>query len=426
MNAPTYYEIGGVEGAYPELYLSIPQTIGGGSYVIIEVAGFPQPIRVSDTGGNTYSLVAGDSTASGGVAIFASQILSTLIDGDDNFIIDFGDGTVPGGGAVWGIVAQNINLLDQSASGHFDGTQAASSLTVATAPISSSAELVVGVMETACTSPATLVMDGGLNEAAQDNGFSGVASFDVLSATGLSGSQQLDGTVSGASNCEMSGAIAAFYKGQAAAPTNLSLSHVDNTQSLTVSWTGGHGNGGVNGCMLEYQDIDNSLHPFARVDCDQTVSNLPVSLPSTDGWVQTWASPRGVDLVRWDHNIQGYFSQALGCTPRAGSPTPTPTIDENCNGIWDDSVCTSVDWVLEQVLSPSFNACWYSNCTSSVACTPQTVDNYRYTPGQGTSQDPSAAYSCQEASTGCAGPDPDGGPPGAVEWMCLPTNCTYD
>ncbi len=408
--------------------MPLGQTISSGNYVIVEAAGFTQFIQVSDSAGNDYYMVADDGTASGGVAIFVGRLNSSLLAGDDTINVYFGDGTDPGGGAVWALFTQSVTMLDAAAASHSNNTNHVPSTSITeTGQLVGNSDLVVGTVETACTSPSTIAVDGGgLIEADQESNASTVASFDYSTAVGQAGQQMLlQATVTNGTHCQMSGAVAAFYTGPQANPSNLSLTHVNNSQQLTVSWTAGQGNGGINECILEYQDVDSSWNFFDAVDCDQTFSNLAVNLPG-DGWVGSWTTPRTVRLTRWDGVVMGYFPQTLVCTPMSGSPNPTPTIDEDCDGVWDNSVCPGFAWTLQNTYS-NFQACSNTIDTSPGSpCIAQTVNAIRYTAGTGTSLNPSATWSSDGANATCPGPDPDGGPPGTVEWQCLSVTCSYN
>jgi hypothetical protein len=79
----------------------------------------------------------------------------------------------------------------------------------------------------------------------------------------------------------------------------------------------------------------------------------------------------------------GTFPQTLACASTAGSATPTPAIDENCNGFWDDSVagdCLQVgnscyphnwSWDCRDLLGNAY-------CTSEVSTSPPTCVQYGF------------------------------------------------
>ncbi len=126
-------------------------------------------------------------------------------------------------------------------------------------------------------------------------------------------------------------------------PTNLSLTHNVRAKTFTVSWTAGIGNGGSGGCRLEYRKNDGSwvtVGSPATVNCDSAGSGVGVvGLPDSN-WLGSgsWSS-LNVRLVRaTDGSVQGTFPQTLNCLAVGGSSVSTPSIDEDCNGAWDNAV----------------------------------------------------------------------------------------
>lgn len=121
-------------------------------------------------------------------------------------------------------------------------------------------------------------------------------------------------------------------------PTNLVLSHIARSKSFSVSWTAGLGNGGAGGCKLQFNvsgSIWADITSAASVNCDANSNNAAYSL-NASGWKASWNGTQ-VRLVRnSDSEIMGTFPQILSCSATAGSATPTPTIDEDCDGNWDD------------------------------------------------------------------------------------------
>ncbi len=108
-----------------------------------------------------------------------------------------------------------------------------------------------------------------------------------------------------------------------------------------MSWTAGSGNGGAGGCTIQYQKSDGTWANVASpisVNCDAPGGLAgTITLPG-DGWYGgTWNSV-ATRLVR---NSDGSVMCTLGkltCNSMAGSPTPTPMIDEDCNNQWDNIV----------------------------------------------------------------------------------------
>jgi hypothetical protein len=133
---------------------------------------------------------------------------------------------------------------------------------------------------------------------------------------------------------------AAFWNTSAANfPTNLQLTHVANSRNFLVSWTGATGNGGVNGCKLQYRRNDTVWTDLSGgFNCDVNTLNAAAVLPG-DNWTTNF-NPTGVAirLTRISGSVEmGIFPQRATCTAKSGSASPTPNIDENCNALWDDT-----------------------------------------------------------------------------------------
>jgi hypothetical protein len=125
-------------------------------------------------------------------------------------------------------------------------------------------------------------------------------------------------------------------------PSGLTLVQTPNHQSLTVSWTGGSGNGGANGCKLQYSNGGTTSWTDLTgltYNCDANQSATTVNLPG-DGWTTSWSTVY-VQLVNSTGTSLGVFPAQATCSPIANSPTPTPGIDEACNGYWGDNIVYS-------------------------------------------------------------------------------------
>lgn len=124
-------------------------------------------------------------------------------------------------------------------------------------------------------------------------------------------------------------------------PSALALNHSVRSRSFTVSWTAGTGNGGAGGCKLQYLRNDTTWTDLSGTyNCDATTTNVSANLPSTDNWTNNF-NGTGVQIrlaLTTNSAAQGVFPQRTTCTTTGGSGSPTPTIDENCNAIWDDGV----------------------------------------------------------------------------------------
>jgi len=122
-------------------------------------------------------------------------------------------------------------------------------------------------------------------------------------------------------------------------PTNLTLSHATRAKPFLVSWTAGGDNGGAGGCKLQFNNISSwaDIAAGANVNCDADSSGATYDL-NASGWKANWDGTQ-VRLVRKsDLEVMGVFPQSLACAATAGSGSPTPTIDEDCDGNWDNTV----------------------------------------------------------------------------------------
>jgi hypothetical protein len=120
-------------------------------------------------------------------------------------------------------------------------------------------------------------------------------------------------------------------------PTNLALSHTANNKGFTVSWIAGSNNGGVNGCKLQFYNGSTwtDITSGANVNCDTTISGGSFTL-NADGWKDSWGATQVRLLRKSDSTAMGTFPQTLACSYINGSDSATPTIDEDCNGYWDN------------------------------------------------------------------------------------------
>lgn len=119
------------------------------------------------------------------------------------------------------------------------------------------------------------------------------------------------------------------------------LTQRPNNNNFTVSWTAGSGNGGVGGCRIQYQ-MDNgtwaNVASPVSVNCDASGGTAGTITVPGDGWLGgAWGSPVAVQLVRNSNNQVMCTLGNLTCSALAGSTTPTPTIDEDCNNQWDNN-----------------------------------------------------------------------------------------
>jgi len=181
----------------------------------------------------------------------------------------------------------------------------------------------------------------------------------------------------------------------AMAPTNLSLSQTNGSQTFTVSWTAGAGNGGAGGCKLQFYTGSTwtDITSASSVNCDATATNANYTL-NADGWKANWGGTQIRIVRKSDLALEGTFSQTLVCTAQTYSLSSTPTIDEDCNGAWNNTGGQSV-----------------SGCASTEKCMRgRWYDDNVCTTLQGTEYQCIDATTCADyASQGCI-------PNGAYPW----------
>lgn len=159
-------------------------------------------------------------------------------------------------------------------------------------------------------------------------------------------------------------------------PTNLSLTHTNNNRSMTISWTGGTSAGT---CNLQYLRDGSTWTNFSTGhNCDSTAS-FTAYFPTTNYWTNNFnGTGVQVRVVRAsDSSPYGTFPQTAKCSNIGDSYSPTPDIDENCNGMWDDSY-------------PQYTNTTYGGCPSGQQCLQN--NNYYSDPGYTTPSTTCSGY----------------------------------
>ena len=153
-------------------------------------------------------------------------------------------------------------------------------------------------------------------------------------------------------------------------PSSLTLSQTSSYRTFTVSWSAGTGNGGANGCKLQYfKDGTTWTDLTGTYNCDAVATNVAASFPATANWTNNFnATGVQVRLLRVsDSGALGTFSQKGVCSTLSGSGSSTPDIDEDCNGVWDNVITNNYScncqygWYDMQVSFHFVNA----NCTGT-------------------------------------------------------------
>jgi hypothetical protein len=123
------------------------------------------------------------------------------------------------------------------------------------------------------------------------------------------------------------------------APKNLVLDHNNGLRNFKVSWSAGHNNDGFGGCKLQYLKNSTTWIDLKRMyNCDEDANGFEAEFPDNDGWTSNFGvSGVQVRLVRSrDHVFMGVFEEMANCISIPASRDPTPNIDEDCNGKWDN------------------------------------------------------------------------------------------
>lgn len=113
-------------------------------------------------------------------------------------------------------------------------------------------------------------------------------------------------------------------------------------------------------------------------NCDSNLSNQSVTLP-WDWWNSTWSSI-SVRIIRTsDSVILWAFPQNLTCSATSWSSTSTPSIDEDCNWVWDNSVSnwSYCSWWYYTFCCCVVNATWQC-CWTCQECSWWTTNYYLY------------------------------------------------
>lgn len=316
--------------------------------------------------------------------------------------------------AIWAFTATGVTMPDQQ-----NGTQRTTNPTVTTTgAVTSALGLVVGVSVTGDITANTFSAPAGFTNAlAWDTSrSSGIMGYRF--STTLTGTQAFGPTTSNGSN-EYLSSVAVFRPGTAAAPSSPGVNHTANADAFTASWSAGAGNGGVDGCVLQWQTGASTWSTLRNVNCDVNTAAQAADLPPS-GWVAAWSSINTRVVRRYDLRNPVVFPQALTCTPMAPAGSPTPSVDEDCDGLWDDVSCTSYTWVNTQTLAAPNSACLNDEAVANRACDSSILGDNRYTDGVGTTTPPDMGMSYGSANTVCTGNDM-----GAVRWNCQGTGCDY-
>lgn len=160
-------------------------------------------------------------------------------------------------------------------------------------------------------------------------------------------------------------------------PTSLSVNHSSGNKNFSVSWTAGSGQNGAGGCKLQYFKDGNTWTDLAGTyNCDANATNVAATLPATAGWTNSsgnWdATGVSIRLQRVSDSAGiGLFSNTLKCSSRAGSSSPTPNLDEDCDRNWDDYGFQSAGTCLNNASTKQVGATY--TCTQPASCSGYTA-----------------------------------------------------
>ena len=194
------------------------------------------------------------------------------------------------------------------------------------------------------------------------------------------------------------------FGNRSVAPSGLSLSHTANNRTFTVTWTAGSGNGGAAGCKIQIKNAAGSwidASSPATINCDANQTGTTITMTSGSSPWTTISLTSQVRILRISNSsVVGTFGTTLACSVQGGSVTPTPDIDEDCNGSWDNtgtssSVCAGVEPVAAnggEVPGNPF-ACPATDNTNY--CTGLSVTSYAYFQ----CDDPSSLYTDGSCTT---------------------------
>jgi hypothetical protein len=130
-----------------------------------------------------------------------------------------------------------------------------------------------------------------------------------------------------------------------------SFSHTNRRNSFNVSWSGG---AGYSDCILQ-QNSAGGYRNLGSIDCASGSGSFTVTTPGAN-----W---NGRDIRMAANNgatVLNTFG-ALTCTTTSAATSPTPTVDEDCNGVFDNTSSVNI-WVSSgSAGSISNNGCSYGN-----------------------------------------------------------------
>lgn len=174
------------------------------------------------------------------------------------------------------------------------------------------------------------------------------------------------------------------------APASISLNHTANRKTFTVTWSAGSGNGT---CKIQYTNSSGAfadvLSP-ASLNCDANVSSTTITLPSTSPWTAA-GQARSVRILRIsDSTVLGTFATNLNCNSLGGSASPTSTIDEDCNGAWDNTTSSTSSGCASGSACVRWKESSTASCSDGTYGSPECMSDSHFLRAQG--------YGCKDFS----------------------------
>ncbi len=125
--------------------------------------------------------------------------------------------------------------------------------------------------------------------------------------------------------------------GYEALPNTLLFTQTVNQRGFTFDYTGQPGDGL---CNLEVQLASGvwvRLPTPSQFACDKLIIGMAALLPDSLG-IDFWSmGSKKLRIVNEVGSIQTEAERLLKCEVKAGSSLPTPSVDEDCDGAWDNS-----------------------------------------------------------------------------------------
>lgn len=402
----------GTSGFNRAVPVGVPLPVGTRVTVLLQAPSMAGS-GVSDSRGNRYRQLARSAPAGGGELEVFSAVLTTALGPLDSLTLQ-----VSASALSWAVFASTRFVSVDRVVARTDSAPTLAPWVAIDGGTSSGPVYVLGSLFT--PNLTALGLDGGFLGAHAVAGHLTDAGTGVFTATVLPGGSQWLGVESSLAR-PFAGALASFHDLPTQPLTGVVVNHASNQRAYTVSWTGGVGHGGPGGCVMMHETMGGTWTTHsAGLDCDSDAGQLSVSLPSTATWYGGSWSAVSLRVSRVDDNaVLATLPLVLGCSPMGGSSISTPTVDEDCDGDWNDKTCAVWSWTSSTVYQPPDGPC-SGTSTGPTACSSTIEGTTRYTASTSTALDPSVTASSTSRGTSCSATDA-----GTVRWTCTGSACTW-